>query len=444
MGATQNIVRFVCEGRLEQISAEVLQYAKSLCLSSMGMSVGGSVFPIGKVMQQYVTELGGKPECTVVGTRIRTNPEDAAMVNGTFGHATEYEDDSWPEAMYTIHLIPALFALGEKLRAPGRAVLEAFILGYQVQSQIGKETVVAASARGWLNATHLGTIGVAAACAKLVRLSPEQTRDAITLAASSSSGLFRQIGTSGHLYEAGISARAGIGSARLAALGCGGDPTILEGRRGLLDALAGMPDLDFEFDGHWRVMEVGIKKYPCCYLSQRATDGVFDLIQQHHLTYADVQEIEVGIQPAFPDVMLHPEPRNGEQARFSLPHILSAVFLDGSVVPGTFTDGKVNDPRFKEARKKVKLTVHPEFGPGLMAGSNPVTIRTRDGRVLERDCLRAKGDPPDLLTPDAVMRKFLDNTDGILSNDRAERAGQRLLALEKEADVSRILADLVP
>src|SRR3546814_2011668 len=103
-----------------------------------------------------------------------------------------------------------------------------------------------AAARGFLSCAKNGTIGVAAGAAKLMKLDRAKIRDAVTLAASVGGGLVRQTGSAAHVVEAGFAGRDGIMAATLAARGLGGNPTILDGKAGYYDALAGQPEIAFD------------------------------------------------------------------------------------------------------------------------------------------------------------------------------------------------------
>lgn len=442
MSTTRQVAEYVCGTTLADFDPEVVDKAKGLCVSALGMTLAGSRIHAGEVLAAYAKDSGGAPRSGVVGAGFRTSAELAALVNATAAHSTELEDDSWPESMYTCHIIPAVFALGHELGSTGKQILEAFIIGYEVQARPGMiVTDGGATERGILTAPHLGAVGVAAASSKLLGLDVEQTIMAISLAVSQASGSTRQMGTGAHLYEAGIAARNGISAAKLAKLGLTGDPTILEGPRGYFDVLASMPQLEFKLGKgkDLRVMAIGYKKYTACYLMQRIVDGVMELIEQHDVGAEDVESVTVEVNSTFPEIIKFPQPRNGEESRFSIHHCVAAALAGEELSVHTFTDEGVKNPKLIAQWPKTKVVVHPEWRPAILGDSNPVTIATRDGRKFSKVCIVSHGDPEDPLTREEVKQKYMTCAKGILETKRASDGAEMIFALDELKDVSSLM-----
>ncbi|MFC1931327.1 MmgE/PrpD family protein [Chloroflexota bacterium] len=445
MGAktTKEIAEWVCNTEYKDFAPELIEYAKMLGLSHLGMTVAGSVMPLGKMVLKYVNDYGCSGEAGVLGGGFRTLAEYAALANGSLAHTTELEDDSFPDGLYSCGAWPTVFALGEKLKLSGKDVIEAFVVGYEVASKLGVASQQAI-VDGYLNAAGCLTIGSAAMAAKLMRLNVEETTWALSLAASQANGIARQTGTGAHLIEAGFAGRDGICSTMLAKLGFTGSPTILEGRAGFMDLWANNPDFDLPLGEDFRVMQVGIKKYPCCYLQQRNIDGVLDLIAEHDISWNDVESVEHEINHTVSLYLKYPQPETGEDARFSLEHSTAACFLDKKVFLPSYTDEKARDPKFREARKKVKVTVHPEWKGGYFTFDSPVTIMMKNGTEYKKLCVDARGDPSRRLGSDEVKKKYLDCMDfaGTFSYEKAERAAEMALALDEVKDVSELVSIL--
>ena len=233
MQTTTRLAQYLCNTGYDDIDAAVIERSKELALSSLGSAVLGANMEVTRIMAEYAKQSGAHAEAGVIGSSFRTSAEWAAVLNCTASHCTELEDVAWPEAMYTCFLFPTVFTLGEKLHASGRAVLEALVLGYEIAARQGTIcTEGGGASRGWLTGAHLGAIGAAGAVAKLMGLGEEQTRNALSLAASMAGGLIRQTGSGAHVIEAGLAGRNGIMAAALASRGLTGNPTILEGKSG--------------------------------------------------------------------------------------------------------------------------------------------------------------------------------------------------------------------
>jgi len=447
MEITRKLSELICETQFAQIPSGVLEYSKSLVLSALGAMVAGAMLPTAKIMTKYIQRMGGNPEATVMGAGFRSSVENAAMANGTFAHATEYEDDSLPESISSYTPLPSVFALGEKLKAPGQDVIEAFVVGNEVQSRVGI-ACLEARRHGYLNLSLSGTLGVAAAAAKMLKLDVQCTTMALSLAASQGSGIVRQSGTMAHYFEMGVAGRNGLGAALLAAEGFTGSPYILEAPRGFFDLVTcGQVAEPENIVNNWgkpfRVMQVGIKKYPCCYHMQRIVEAAINLKEEHPFSIDDIERVEVEVNPMLPQVVQHPEPQNAEEAQFSLPHGLAAAMLEKKISPSSFSDETVRDRAFREMRQKVKTIVHEEWG-WATAGWNPiVTIILKDGRILRKELAYAKGQPPNLLPVEDVIQKYKICTEKVLVSEKIDESVRLTLELEKVDNICKLIDTVI-
>jgi len=446
MEVTRRLAERICETGFAQFPSQVVEYSKRLALSSLGAMVAGAILPSGRIMTRYVQHMGGNPEATVMGAGFRSAVENAAMANGTFAHATEYEDDSLPEAGSSYTLLAPVFALGEKLRAPGQYVMEAFVVGNEVQSRVGI-ACLEARRHGYLNLSLSGTLGVAAAAAKMLKLDIHRTTMALSLAASQGSGIVRQSGTMAHYFEMGMAARNGITAALLASEGFTGSPDILEAPQGFLDLVtcgqvAAPEDIVNNWGNPFRVMEVGIKKYPCCYHMQRIIESVVLLKKDHALSVGEIDKVEVEVNPMLPQVIRHPEPQDAEEAQFSLPHGVAAALLEEEISPNSFSNERVRDRAFREMRGRVKTIVHGDWGWATAGWTPTTTIVMKDGRRLSKQLAYAKGQPPDLLPVEDVIQKYKTCTESILTSEQIDESIQLTLALEKLDAMGRLIGSV--
>lgn len=316
------------------------------------------------------------------------------------------------------------------------------MIGYEVAARPGTVcTEGGGQQRGWLTCAHLGTIGAAAAACKLMNLDVDHTRNALSLAASMAAGLLRQTGSGAHVIEAGLAGKNGIMAAKLARSGLTGNPTIFEGKGGYWDGLSGQPDADFELGrgNDFRIMAVGMKKFPCCYLSQRLIDGIQRVVSAHGIMPDQIESVEVGVNRTFPRIFKYPRPANCEEARFSLPHIAAAALSGERMMFETFSDEKVRDPKLLALGARVNMVVHEDWPDGQLEGTNPVTILMKGGQRYFVDCAGAHGDASDPLTSAEVIQKFRDSTVGRLTGGRIETVAGMISALETESDVSPLM-----
>lgn len=441
---TREIARRVAATGFEDIPADVIGYSKTLAMSALGAMVAGPKCAGSDIVTRYIRRAGGAPEATVCGgIGGRTSLEAAALANATYAHATEYEDDSFPEAVSSYTLFPAIFALGEHLRCDGRTALEAFVLAYETQARIG---LACREARrlGYMVLALAGAIGCAVAGAKLLRLDERRTINAISIAASQGSGLGLQTGSMAHIVEMGFAARNGLTAALLAADGYTGQPDVLEAPRGLFNIITAgkVENIDAivsDWGRPYRVLEVGIKQYPCCYHLQRIIEATVGLRDSGRLCAEEVQAVEVEVNAFFPTVVQYPEPRHEIEAQFSLPHAVAAALLEPRVLPASFAQEKIDSERFRQLRGKVRMVVREDWGWTPTGWTPRIAYRLRNGSVITEQPERSRGQPPQLLSFDACVPKYRGCVEGIVPPQGIARSIEMLRALEDCADVGELM-----
>jgi 2-methylcitrate dehydratase len=446
MGITNELAHRIVSVDYASLPEDVARYSHSLALSALGAMVAGSARVSGRIMSDFVRRSGGNPQAQVLGTDLRTSVETAAMANATFAHSTEYEDDSFPEAVSTYTLFPVAYALAEHLRRSGSELLEAFVVGYETQARIAL-AAPEIRRRGMLTLSVAGSLGAAATAAKLLRLDVHQTTMALSLAASQCSGIAHQTGTTAHTFEMGAAARNGLTAGLLAAAGATGQPDVLEAPRGLLHALNGglVPSSEEVFaswGSPWRLLSVGIKMYPCCYHLQRIIEALQLLKRQHEIDPRQVQSVQVEVNLFIPQVIQYPEPHDEDEAQFSMQHAVAAALLDRRVSPRSFSLEKLADPQFKDLRARVQMVVRKEWGWATIGWTPVITVTMVDGRRFTAQPERASGQPPNLLTFEQVAEKFSVCMDGHASPQAEKEACAMVKGLAGLDDVSRLVSVL--
>ncbi len=434
---TREIADYVHDFKYEQLPSDLVSHVKDIVSGYMSSTLAGSILPIGRVATAYARQQASSPQAGVFGGGFKTTLEAAAAANATMAHATELEDVAFPEGLYTLTVLAPVFAIAEHQRMTGREAIEAFVLGYEVAGKLGV-ACADAGAKGWMLSAVFASVGNAAAAARLFKLDREQTLNAISIGASQGTGLVKQAGMGAHTFEAGFAARNGICAATLAKLGLDGAPGILEGVGGMADLIGGMPD--FELVEGFRTAEIGIRKYPCCGLLQRTIDGMSDLIAAEKLTIDAVDSIEVEVNHTFAMYMKYAEPRTAAQTRFSIEHAMAACFIEQPVFLASFTDEAAHDPRYAAIRGKVTMTVHPEWERGYFPQPAIITVRKKDGTVLKRECVFARGDAGHPASREDIGGKYQGAIDfvGVLSQEQADKASRIIERLDDIEDVSEL------
>jgi 2-methylcitrate dehydratase PrpD len=305
--------------------------------------------------------------------------------------------------------------------------------------------------------TWYGSVGAAAACAKLLGLDVAKTRMALGIAANFACGLSANHGSMAGAMAAGNACRNGVTAALMAQTGITANANIIEAKNGFYDTLVGPGHYDAErmADGLGKPFYIespgiGLKKYPSCYHTHRALDGVFQLFGEHRLSAKEIAEVDVGTSERAMRVLAFTEPATPYQAKFSMPYCVAAAVVDREVTLDTFTSHKFEDRDIIEARKKVHLSfpnvpIWPglaDVGPDTEFVGNPVTIRTNDGRSYSARVDIPRGDPALPLTDDELLEKYRDCGRSQLSQDDIERSVGVVLGLEKAPNIGMLMTTL--
>jgi 2-methylcitrate dehydratase PrpD len=449
---TAAIANFVAETGYDRIPQEALTSAKWFILDCLGVSLAGSQEPASRIISDYVKDLGGKPEATVIMMGFKTSSPQAALVNGTMAHALDY-DDSHPNFQHaTASTLPAVLALAERERISGQAVLEAYILGCDVGSKIGTQIEAKLAELGWHPCGILGSLAASVAASKILKLGKEQIRRALGIAASQAAGLGRNIGTDTKPFHAGNAAKNGVQAAMLAMKGFSADESILDGPKSFPALFArresDLANLSTQLGSPFSIVSPGIriKPYPTGGPSHKSISAILDLMEKHGFHAQDVVEIECKVSPQLVrHFQRYSHPRNASQGRFSMHYAVAAALLDGEVTLKQFTDEKVLAPEAQDLMARVKLVeLETEVEEGLSLTDPPqiVTVKLRNGKGYSHQVPFPKGEAQNPMSPEEIRLKFGDCASLVLSPADIDRAAELVLNLERLPNIAGLI-DLV-
>lgn len=447
MNFTDQISEFTVGVPFEQIPMEVVRVAKEFVLDSVGVQLIGSREPVSKIVREYIKEDGGIPEAGVIGGGFRTSVTHAAFLNGTSNHAPELEACGNFAGSNPLSVIPVALVLGEKLKVSGKRVLEAIIIGFEIQGKMGIATTPGSHDKGWCAIAVQGTMGAAVTAAKILNLSVDQTKMSLGIAASQAGGLMRQFGSMTHLLEGGFACRNGVTAAILAQKGLTADKRILDGPSNMWEVMINEqgynPEKMIRGLGdpfYFKSPGTSMKKYPCCFFTHRAIEALLQLVCEHGLSYEDVERVKAGVTPFIKEALVGgADPRSGDMARFSLEHCLASVLLDKDVTVDSFTNEKVLSHPLREARRKIDLEIHPEWPSGRSALVIPITIKLKNGKELTHKVDKLKGTMDLPLNRKEQEGRYRSFAQPYLSDSQIEESMECILSLEGVNDITNLM-----
>jgi len=438
---TLDLARLASGLRLCDLSDPAQHWAKRAITDTLACALAGVNEP---AVRLAVGVLPASPGPSLVfGTGHRLHPLDAAQINGIAAHALDFDDcnlemDGHP----SVSIVPGLFALAEARNASGAQVLTAYVAGVEAEIRLARIANPAHAERGWHPTVTFGVIGAAVAAAHLMRISPEHTATAMSIAASSAAGLRANSGTMTKPFHAGQANRNGVQAALLAEAGYTARLSALEHKFGFLRAFGDSFDVDPgpALDGWGKDFAllspgIAIKQYPCCAFIHCAIDAAAQL--RGDIKTAQIERIEVALHHKRLKNIDRPMPKDGLDAKFSTQHLTARALIDGTVGLDDFRPERVFDPTVVALAAKVALVPHEE---GLSMGR--VHVWLADGRHLSAEATVAMGrDPSNPMTQSQVRAKFHDC---VPPSDQSTALFDALMQLETFPSLAPITAAMCP
>jgi len=424
MGLTRQLGERVASLRFEEIPTDAVATVKRGMIDTVGVLFAGRGEP---VVQFLLNSIQDGKEASLLFTDRKAGSADAALVNATAGHALDY-DDTAIDGHPSVVLAPVVLAEGERLGAPGKALIAAYVAGYETWAELVSRDADKHHGKGWHPTAVFGTVAAAAAASKLLNLNEERIAVALAIAASMAGGLMANFGTMVKPFQVGRAAQNGIQAARLAAAGMSAAPDALEHPGGLLAAFSpmGRVRLDGALGG-WHIRRHGLnfKRYPVCYAIHRCIDAVLE----KDFPTEELLSVEVCIGKLQAAMLRHSSPRSALDAKFSAQFAVAAALISRRVGLAELTDAYVQreDVQALMRKVRVKTTDETDAETRLFAPSDQVVLELKDGTTVATRAVRyPKGHARNPLSLEELRAKFDDCTGGA-----EKKLFERLLHLEE-------------
>ena len=456
-GLTQYIADFVVGTKYADIPPAVLELGKKSILDGLGLAICGSVAETWNLMSAYLQPFGFKEGgATVIGTARKLPPRFAAFANAVAIHVNDYDDTQLAAAkdrVYgllvhpTVCVLPAALSLADLNPVSGRDLMMAYHLGVEVECKIAEAISPRHYQDGFHSTGTCGVFGSAAACARLRGFDVARTIRTFGIAGSNACGVRENFGTMMKSFHAGHSAETGIMATDFAALDWTATDQILEAPNGFFHAYGGTYDSAFilhKLGNPWTFASPGIsiKPFPSGSLTHPGMSALLRLIEQNHITAAQVEAVEVGTNRNMPNTLTHHHPTTGLQAKFSMEFCMAILLLRGKAGLGEFTDAVVNRADVQEMMQRIHFASDPEAErAGYDKMTTIIKVHLKDGRTLSGRADYGKGSPAYPMSYEEVADKFRDcSAFARWPREKTERIVDSVRHLEQAADVRALTA----
>ncbi len=440
-GAVATMADFVASAA---VNANARERAATAFKDTCGVMLAGAVEQAARVVQSMAGD-EGSGNCRIVGTSLTTSPGLAALANGVSAHSLDYDDMCFVSLAHpSCALVPAILAAGERVHAKPTALLDAYVVGFEIECRLGNVMNPRHyHQRGWHCTSSIGTVGAAAAAARVLGLDPHAVQHALGIAASAACGVKENIGSMVKPLHAGMAARNAVMAAQLAQRGFTSSPQAIDGPQGYLAAMdSEHATLDIavaDLGIRWEILDTGVtvKLYPSCAATHPPLDALIELKRREGFTAGQIQAIAAEVDSMTPRLLIHPDPKTALEAKFSMPFCAAAAMVYPRVGIDTFDIAQIRNAEVQSLMPLVTLRANEAFDQAAPLSQARVTVRLRDGRVFSQASDGARG-YPGRLTEEELAAKFAGCATRTLSESAAHSAWAALSALDRLGDVREL------
>ena len=440
---TQILAQFVATHPSKGWSDAVDHEAHRTFMNWLGCAVGAAHHEAADAALAAVNMLQPAPQASVLGRSEKVDMASAALLNGITSHTFDFDDTHLKTIIHPAGPVAsAILALAEHTGSSGRELIDDLVLGIDVSCRVGNAMYPEHYDRGWHITGSTGTLGAAAACARLLKLDVHKTAMALGIAASQPIGMREQFGTMTKPFHPGAAARAGLMSALLASKGYTASPKALEAPRGMMQTVStknSWNEITDELGQRFEISFNSYKPFACGIVIHPSIDACAQLRAQG-VTPDQVERIELKVHSLVLELTGKKEPADGLQAKFSVYHGCAAGLTFGYAAEEEFSDEVVNRPDMVALRRKVVATVDDSIDEA----SADVTAVLLDGRRVHVFVKHAIGSIQNPMTDAQLEAKFQGMSNEILGAGKTSELINACWAIGQASSVGLIMALATP
>ena len=411
MNLSDTFVRTLCTLQNQPLPQDVTRAARICLLDEVGLLFAGAK-ELGDSMRAYLSHFD-PGSSTVVGLGLRASMQNAALANGMFGHAFDFDDG---HRFSTVHLgstvIPAVLAVAEREKLSMQDVLRGIVIGYEAAIRMGNCVQPAHRARGFHSSGTIGTIGAAIGAAAALGYDDVQMKTTLSAACSSAAGMNEMMENVSTMkpYNVGRAAHDAVTAVYIAQSGFRGPLDPLEGRFGYLKTACDTykPEvLDLDAEGGYHITGSYHKPYASCRHTHGAVYAALRAQAEGNIAWQDISAISVRMYAQGVKGHTHTDVPSPVAAKMSAPYCIAAALKTGELGILSFTDEHRSDPDIRALSEKVQVLPDDEMTAWVpKKRAARVTIETADGKSSSFQADYALGEPELPMTMESFCTKF--------------------------------------
>ncbi|HTD90655.1 MAG TPA: MmgE/PrpD family protein [Burkholderiales bacterium] len=441
---TRELARFAVNSTYDALPREVQHEGVRAFVNYVGCAAGGANEPVCLKMLETISEFNGKSDCVVIGSGVKLDALNAALLNSLSSAALSFNDTHYATVIHpTSPVGAALVSMAMRRKISGRELIHAVVLGDELCCRIGNIlcTPPAECAVGLSTTGLLGCIGAAIAAGKVMGFNEEQMTTAIGIAANQSAGIREAHASMSSWFTPANAGRSGLWAAFLAERGYTCPDTMIEGVKGFAVSFSSNPQMNAAIDGlgqKWELLELAYKPYPCGVVIHPIIDACLEITVKHNFDARDIERVEVTVNPLCIQLCNRPAPKIRAQAMVSFPHWTATSLMYKEAGLPQVTEAMVHDTDIAALRAKV--VAHADEKTGREEAR--VKVLMKDGRAFEAHCRHALSTPQNPMTDKHIADKTRLQMEIVFGKDKAQRAAAECWRIADRADVRPFVESL--
>jgi len=418
-------------------------------LDTIAAMVSGSRLLPGTKAIAYAKTLGGAPQALVIGSKIVTNAEQAAHINGMLAHADETDDSHAASLSHPgCAIVPAALAMGEREKSSGTQLLRAVALGYDLCARLNL-SLHPYDFRQAGHSTHSfgPSFGAAAAASLLAGLDYNGMRHALSYTAQQCSGISCWMRDEEHIEKAfdfgGMPARNGTAAASMVSSGFTAVEDVFSGERNFYVAYdetrrIGMKPqpqrLIKDLGKVYEIMNTNIKRWSVGSPIQAPLDGLLELIREHGVKAADVEKLVIRVAHQAANTT-----DNRNMPDICMQHLCAVMLIDGIVTFKSSHDEKrMKDKKVLDLRKRITLYGDDALTAALPSRQGILELKLKNGKTLHKHVKAVLGTAQNPMVRAQVDEKCYHLMAPILGAARARKLCDAVWNIEKVGNITKL------
>jgi len=434
---TKIFSNFVSQATLQNFNDEMIFFSKMSMIDWCGVAYAAKEEPVSKIVTKLIEEEQTKGYSKLISNGKEVSAKSAAFVNGTIGHALDYDDTHF---LFTGHptasAFPTALALGEELGSSIDEIMLAYMCGVEISTRLGHILGYSHYNKGFHQTATSGAFGATLVASKLLKLNAQQIENALGIVSTRASGLKSQFGTMGKPFHAGIAASNGIEAAKLSKLGFVSCENGIECNQGFLKTHAWdgtIPEAAINGLGKdFLFPEIKYKFHACCHGLHAFLEALDELKTKNNFNPDSIEKISIQTQPSWLQVCNIDSPKTGLEAKFSY-RLTAAMSLHG-VDTGrldSYNDEICFDEKIVKTRNKVEVI------PNDQMTNTEALIELKDGSEIFKN----SHDLNNKIENELLEKKILTKSSSLLSDKLSNEIFNVLNSPEKyqAKDITNLL-----